>query len=111
MDWSSYKKICDKPNVLSRWLLQQTSAVCNTEIKQCLDSILRTVPLEKPKDHKGGEVLDMFQTDFSQSQVEDITAQVAAACDAGIQTTGPVARDYLGILRAWQEYERMLGSG
>jgi hypothetical protein len=111
VDWSSYKKICDKPNVLSRWLLQQTSAVCDGEVKQCIESILKTVPLEKPEDHKGGEMLDMFQTDFSQSQVEDITAQVVSACDAGIQTTGVVERDYLGILRAWQEYERMLVSG
>ena len=111
MDWSTYKIICDKPNVLSRWLLQQTAAVCDAEIKQCFESILKTVPLEKPSDHKGGEVLDMFQTDFSQAKVRNISVQVAAACDAGIQTSGPVVRDYLGILRAWQEYERMLESG
>lgn len=111
MDWSSYKKVCDKPNVLSRWLLQQTSMVCDTEIKQCFESILKTVPLEKPEDHKGGQMLDMFQTNFSQAEVRNISVQVAAACDAGIQTTGPVVRDYLGILRAWHEYERMLESG
>ncbi len=110
MDWSTYKKVCDKPNVLSRWLIQQTSAVCGVEIKQCLSSILKTVPLEKPEDHKGGDVLDMFQTDFSQTKVQDIVAQVSAACDAGLQTTGAVERDYLGILRAWHEYERMLES-
>ncbi len=110
MDWSTYKKVCDKPNVLSRWLLQQTSAVCDIEIKQCLNSILKTVPLKKPSDHKGGEVLDMFQTDFSRAEVQNITVQVSTACDAGMQTTGPVVRDFQGILRAWQEYERMLES-
>lgn len=110
MDWSTYKTICDRPNVLSRWVLQQTAAVCDSEKEDQFGAILESVPLEKPDDHKGGPVLDMFDTHFSLQCVQDISEQVRTACNAGIQTKGDVVRDYNGILRAWQEYERMLES-
>lgn len=110
MDWSSYKKVCDQPNVLSRWLLIQTSAVCSNELRQRIEAILAAVPLEKPEDHKGGAALDMFETYFSLAGVRAISVHVEAACSSGTQTTGDVVRDYQGILRAWQEYERMLES-
>ncbi|MCY3884429.1 MAG: hypothetical protein OXG24_05870 [Gammaproteobacteria bacterium] len=110
MDWSTYKKVCDQPNVLSRWLLQQTSAVCNNETKLRIDEILATMPLEKPEDHKGGAVLDMFETRFPLEIVKEITSHVEAACTSGTQTTGDVVRDYQGILRAWQEYMRLFES-
>ena len=106
MEWDEYMQICDRPDVLSRWLLQQTAAVCDESTAQCLLSITESPPIEKPSDHKGGFQLDMFRTEFQPSDLETIKHQVLMAIARGTMTTDVVVRDYSGILKAWEELER-----
>ena len=106
--WDQYKEVCDRPDVLSRWLVQQTTAVCDQGLAERLNAVIASNPLEKPPDHKGGPLLDMFRTEFSIEDVVAITRSVSQANKEGVVTTGPVNRSYSGILKAWQEYERML---
>ena len=106
MNWEEYKRECDRPDVLSRWLLEQSASVCDKAISIRLSGISESVPLEKPADHKGNPLLDMFRADLTESEVQSIASQVSEAFRNGVMTTGTVVRDYSGILRAWQEYER-----
>lgn len=108
MDWGEYKKLCDQPNVLSRWMLEQTAAVCDSAASNQLQAIAETKPIARPTDHKGGPVVDMFVTNFSLSEVDGIIQRVVEAESNGVKTSGLLVRDYSGILKAWQEYERML---
>ncbi len=108
MEWGEYKKLCDQPNVLSRWMLEQTAAVCDSTTSNQLQAIADTKPIARPTDHKGGPVVDMFLTNFSLSEVDGIIQRVAEAESTGAKTSGLLVRNYSGILKAWQEYGRML---
>lgn len=108
MDWDEYKKICDRPNVLSRWMLEQTAAVCDSTTCGQLEAVRDTKPIARPADHRGGSAVDMFVTDFAPDQVREIIQHVAQAEANGVKTSGLLVRNYSGILKAWQEYQRSL---
>lgn len=108
MDWDSYKQLCDQPGVLSRWLLEQTARVCNTEYQNLIKAVLLEDPLPKPVDHRGNRATDMFAISLARDQIIQILDFVAGACRRDFKTDAPVARDYSGIEREWQEYLKSL---
>lgn len=104
MLWDEYKELCDHPSVLTRWLVQQTLRICDSDCTKALESILNTPPLIKPLGHKGGLATDMFQTSLAREVVVEIIEQVQLAIANDAKTTGPIERDYSSIGQAWLEY-------
>ena len=104
MEWDEYKKICDHPSVLTRWLLEQTLRICDPKCAILLESILKATPISKPTEHKGSAAIDMFKTSLNRNVVAQIANQVQSAVQADTKTTGLIERDYSNIEKAWLEY-------
>ena len=69
-----------------------------------LEAALRSSPITKPEDHKGGTATDMFQLTLASRQVSAVHERVAAAVAAGDRTSGTGKRGLGGFEEAWREY-------
>ena len=109
MDWPSYKRICDRPDVFSRWMLMQTRELLTDEsLVARLDRIMSQVPIEKPLDHRGGVETDMLVVSLELETLDQIRAAVARAVSSGQRTEATRSRGLGGFIEAWDEYRRML---
>lgn len=100
MDWQRYKTLCDRPDVMSRWMLTETAGLVPAPLRAPLCAAMAQTPLPKPPDHKGGEQTDMFEValhDFA----DGILAAVEAAEARGETTTQ--GRSLGGFVAAWRE--------
>ena len=104
MEWDEYKEICDHPSVLTRWLLEQTLRVCDSECASLISKTLETAPITKPEGHKGGSATDMFKASFARENIVQISQQVQQAVQTDQKTNGSVERDYSHIEKTWLEY-------
>ena len=104
MDWERYKQICDRPDVFSRWMLEQTRELLDASHAELLDSALAAPALDKPPDHRGGAATDMYELALEREAVIVISARVAAAVDRGLYTSATRARGLGGFREAWMEY-------
>ncbi len=104
LDWDAYKRLCDTPDVLSRWMLEQTAELLQGGLRTELETALGDGPLPKPADHKGGAATDMFQLRLELHQVAAVHRRVAAAAAAGHTTSGTRRRGLGGFEEAWREY-------
>jgi hypothetical protein len=106
MSWAAYKQACDQPDVVSRWLLEQTCELLDdSELKDVLHSVLRSgEPLAKPADHKGGVATDMFRIELGAAETHRICNCVAVAAAAQRETRGTRGRGLGGFVEAWREY-------
>ena len=105
MDWDRYKRLCDQPNVVSRWMLEQTLELLEgEEVAAVLKGALASKPLTKPTDHRGGQATDMFVLDVPHAQRATICCLVGAAADAGRVTSNTTGRGLGGFVEAWGEY-------
>ncbi len=106
MDWTGYRNICDRGDVLSRFLLERTAALLETAGEDALAMNLRKVvagePLPKPHDHRGGASSDFFVMGLDTATIERIVEIVHGARCAGSRT--PEGRSLGGFVEAWQEY-------
>ena len=99
MDWERYKVLCDKPDVMSRWMLTETAALVSDALRGPLLAAMEQTPLPKPTDHKGGAQTDMFEVAFE--DVDAILAAVEAAAEHG--RTNSEGRTLGGFVAAWRE--------
>lgn len=100
MDWQRYKALCDRPDVMSRWMLEETACLVPTALRPVLCAAMTQTPLPKPSDHKGGEQTDMFEVALH-DVVDGILAAVEAAVARGETTTQ--GRSLGGFVAAWRE--------
>ena len=107
MDWDEYKALCDRPNVFSRWMLEQTGGLVNAVAAEALRAFTARAPLVKPADHKGGAVSDMFEIDLEAARVREIVEHLERARAAG--RTTPQGRPLGGFVAAWVEYRDWIG--
>jgi len=109
MEWDEYKRLCDRPDVWSRWMLTQTTELLvradRRELARLIDVSSRA-PLPKPADHRGDDGTDMFELALTQAEIAAIARTVTASVDAGERTTGTRARGLGGFVEAWNEYLR-----
>jgi hypothetical protein len=109
MGWDEYKRLCDRPDVWSRWMLAQTRELLvhaeRDDLAQLLDIGKRT-PVPKPSGHKGDDTTDMFQIALTRADVAAITGIVTASAAAGERTQATRARGLGGFVEAWSEYLR-----
>ena len=111
MSWAAYKQACDQPDVVSRWLLEQTCELLDvegSELSDVLHSLHRVLqsgePLTKPADHKGGMATDMFRIALGAAEIHRVCDCVAAAAAAQRETRGTRGRGLGGFVEAWREY-------
>ena len=111
MEWAEYKRLCDRPDVWSRWMLEQTTELLvraqRDDLARLLD-VAEREPLQKPDGHRGDETTDMFELALSRADAEAIARTVAASVAAGERTAGTRARGLGGFVEAWNEYLRWL---
>jgi hypothetical protein len=111
MDWTRYRQLCDRGDVLSRWLLLRTARILElareTALARRLVSVADGDPIAKPGDHRGGAQTDFFFTALTQEEVERITAVVRCAA-ADVQLQPEDAQGVRGMPEAWQEYAAWL---
>ena len=106
VDWTRYKAVCDEPDVLSRWMLEQTSELVADEpsLRAELVRLLeRATPLDKPADHRGGSATDMFRVDLTREVVVLLCDRVESAVQVGAATSGTSGRGLGGFVEAWRE--------
>lgn len=115
MEWDEYRKLCDRPNVVSRWMLAQTIELLEGADRPALAAALaaaldpaRARQLPKPAGHRGGRETDMFELALERTCVDEIAATVAACVAANVRTSGTLARGLGGFAEAWEEYRRWL---
>ncbi|MBX3705190.1 MAG: hypothetical protein KF911_01060 [Pseudomonadales bacterium] len=101
MDWPTYRQLCDRPEVLSRWLVEATLEVLGDEGPvDALRTVLAGVPLAKPDGFRGPPAADMFVTDLARADVLVIVAAIEQRIAAGAADLVRPA----GMLAAWREY-------
>ena len=99
MDWQRYKRLCDEPRMMSRWMLTETAALLPEQLRAPLEAALSGTPLAKPADHAGGPETDMFPVCLDAAA--DILAAVEQAAARGATTT--TGRGLGGFVAAWRE--------
>ena len=97
MDWDEYKKRCDEPRVVSRWMLERTAELVDPAVAAHLLDATSGKPLPKPEGHKGGPATDMFELDLDDAIAGAVVDAVECAHGAG----QPNLR---GFVAAWREY-------
>ncbi len=106
MDWPTYKSVCDRPDVFSRWMLLQTKELLREDrLVERVDAALAAPPIAKPDDHTGDPMTDMFVVAMEREEIEAIARVVAAAAAQGLLTSGTRARPraLAGFEAAWTE--------
>jgi hypothetical protein len=103
MEWACYKLLCDRPDVLSRAMIERTLVLLDGRPgSAALQRALAGTPLPKPPGHRGPPEADMFQTCLDRATVRAITACV---CDAAGQPGGAsTPRGLKALAAAWREY-------
>lgn len=126
MDWAHYRALCDRPDVVSRWLLETTlAALADSDIKldsraqtgspqvasgqlaragSTLRTALAGAPLPRPPDHRGPTALDMFRLELPAEAARALLDQLESLAATG-QLAGALAgRSATAFLAAWREY-------
>src|SRR5262245_12419253 len=110
MDWREYKALCDSPRVFSRWMLEQTIELLESEptLASLVASSLDATALQKPIDHRGGVQTDMFEVSLSGQDARTVVRVIDAAVTAGRATRATRGRGLGGFREAWLEYARFV---
>ena len=97
MDWDEYKRRCDTPGVVSRWMLERTAELVDPAVAEHLLPATSGKPLPKPEGHKGGRDTDMFELHLDNAVAAAVVAAIEQAHAAGNQKMR-------GFVAAWREY-------
>jgi len=107
MSWSRYQRLCDQPQVLSRWVLERTLAVLGGgPVAAILEDVLAGQPLPRPSDHRGPAATDMYLTTLSPAQVEPVLEAVLRADAEGRLPALLGLSRSTGFVVVWHEYAR-----
>lgn len=106
MDWATYKKLCQRPDHWSRWMLEQSLELLRgaPHLARPLRFALGGTPLAKPPGHRGGAETDMLRLELDSATAQAILAVVEQAAAQGAQTSGTQGRGLGGFAEAWREY-------
>ena len=104
MDWTTYKKIADRPEFMSRWMLMQSSELLSDDLADKLLACTAGSPVEKPVDHTGSVLTDMFALRLEPEEAKQVLLSVQAAIASGRTTSATANRGLEGFLQAWQEF-------
>lgn len=107
MDWPTYKALCDRGDVQSRFLLEETLVLLNRlpsdDLATVLVAELSTRPLPKPLDHRDQPLSDMFELCMTLQSANAIHDVVSSAEQSGADTPRTRNRGLAGFTAAWSE--------
>ena len=121
MDWDTYKRLCDRPDYWSRWMLLYSAALLEArgaaELGVRLRGALLGPCLAKPPGHRGPDATDMFLLRLTAREACAVCQQIEAAhaaqqdqpaSEQGRQGVRQNVRKGVrqGIVVAWQDYLR-----
>ncbi len=115
MDWSSYKEICDRPDVLSRWMLRRSAQLLadleppETELGRVLNEAAEGELIPAPVDFRGPPELRMVCAGLDTGTVARVwfhLHELMAQCTAEEVR----ALRLVGIEVAWREYRDSVAS-
>jgi len=115
MDWPSYKVLCDRPDVLSRWTIERTVELLESPggeahpLATALRGMLASAPLPRPADHSGPPATDMFAAALDAQGVAAACAAVEQAAADGRLAEVLGGRSPVGFVAAWREYAQVFG--
>ena len=102
MDWTEYKRLCDRPQVMSRHLLARSAEILSQAGDSALASRIQGVSdgdsLMRPLDHRGDARSHMFLVRFTQREVDQVLRALARI----------EAPDGKVLTAAWREYRDSL---
>lgn len=117
MEWSCYKALCDRPDVLSRWMLERTVELLERAeparrhgLVDAVRVVLAGEPLPRPVDHSGPPATDMFAARLNDRVVHATLAEVEDAAAKGWLAGLLGGRSPVGFVAAWREYALHVGS-
>lgn len=105
MDWTTYRALCDRGDVLSRFLLEHTARLLEEAGEGALGARLAAhlehEALPRPPGHKAGAEADFFRVRLAVEHAE----RVLGAVDARLAVPGhPLAGRRTAFVAAWREY-------
>ena len=111
MEWDEYKRLCDSPQTFSRWMLEQCLELLasETQLRDALAAEMRSAPLKKPHDHRGGAATDMFEVMLAPDDARAIHRLIGIAVRERRTTAGTTPRGLGGFEEAWREYVAYVG--
>jgi hypothetical protein len=113
MDWQEYTALCNRPDIWSRWMIEQSIEVLEqleqTELQVPLRDALGAPPFGKPADHKGGAEVNMYRVSCAIALRKAILDAMVVAKEAGMTTSGTRTRGLGGFEEAWREYSNFAG--
>lgn len=110
MNADEYRKLCNQPNVFSRYDLQITERTLRKEnpvLALRLAGILQKSPIPKPEKHLGGKLTDYFFVVLPESDAELIVDTFTSLEAGKIELNGittPSADFYAGMVDKWLRY-------
>lgn len=108
MDWSTYKTLCDQPDIWSRWMLEQCielfAKMGEASLSDQLARALHGPPLACPVDFRGGPELRMFRLELSYGERQSGLRLIQDAHILGVRSAGTQTRGLGGFVEAWTEY-------
>ncbi|MEE4359960.1 MAG: hypothetical protein V2I63_00400 [Pseudomonadales bacterium] len=103
MDWGTYRRLCDRGDVLSRHLLDATAGrlreAGECELADRLSALTAAAPIARPADHRGGPEADFFQVALGPQDARRVLAIVGAPRSPAANGGTPHAHRVV-----WQEY-------
>lgn len=113
MEWDEYKRLCDSPQMFSRWMLEECLELLSSEarLREALAAAMCASPLEKPSDHLGGAQTDMFEVIVAPTDAKAIHTIIGDAVRDGRTTSRTKPRGLGGFEAAWREYVRYVERG
>jgi len=105
MDWPRYRRLCDRPDVCSRWMLERTIDLLEDHpAAAALRQVLQTAPLARPADHRGPPDTDMFIAALEPGLVAAVLAVVSRRAAGNELATLLNGRSPAGFEAAWREF-------
>jgi hypothetical protein len=104
MDWDEYKKLCEQPNYWSLWMLRECLEIVSSqncaELTATINSVLGSVPLSRPADHKGPSETQMYNIDLLCDLSEALLIEIEKSFVLGTLTQGVREIDLRGFVDA-----------
>jgi len=111
MRWEAYKRQCEQPDVLSRWVIEQTAELLDDDLRGRVLAELDAEPLPRPSGHVGDRRADMFLINDLGDVALSISVAVGQAVRGGRCTSAVTT---LGVRRfdaVWRNYAAYVAAG
>ena len=102
MDWSTYKEICERPDVFSRWALDLTASHLTCSLAEKLSHGISKSSIPKPQDHKGDRRTDMFRLNLPQEVQQAILTHLTKLSHDESQKPD-TNRKLTNLVSSWRE--------